>query len=326
MSALRLIINADDFGRSREINRAIIRAHLEGVLTSASLMAAGDAADEAIDLARQHPTLAVGLHLVVVDGPALLAADRIPHLVDGRGRFPNAPVRMGLRYASSPAARRELAAELEAQFGRFAASGLPLSHVDGHQHMHMHPAVFDLLLPLARRFGARGIRVVRDDLRLALSYDRSHAIGKMLATAVFGLLARRCRRRLHGSGMASPARTYGFLQSGNMSEAYVLSLLRQTNGPLAEIYFHPTDGERLDPLGPNPAELAVLLSPAVNKSIEAKAFHLSRYADAAGELRSGHARASDAIVNLDGNETCTTLANNASPAAAPGEAVSVNAK
>lgn len=261
-----LVLNADDFGRSPEINRAVIRAHLQGVLNSASLMVAGDAAEEAVVLARQNPALAVGLHLVIVDGPAVLPASRIPHLVDQNGRFANRPVRLGLKYAFSAPARRELAAEIRAQFERFAEFGLPLSHVDGHQHMHMHPWVFDLVLPLAREFGARRVRVVRDNLRLALQRDASHVVSKVASALIFGALGRRCRGRLEETGLAMSGRTYGFFQSGAMDERYVLAALRQTQiGD--EIYFHPTEGRRLDSLGPNPEDLQTLLSPRVEQAI-----------------------------------------------------------
>lgn len=261
---MQLIFNADDFGRSTSINRAVIRAHCEGILDSASLMVAGEAAEEAIDLARQHPSLAVGLHVVAVDGPAVLGPERIPHLLDSHGRFPNAPVRLGLTYAFSKSARRELSVEITAQFERFAATGLPLAHVDGHQHMHMHPAVFDIVRPLANQYGARRIRIVKDNLRLALRHDSSGAAGKVIATAIFAMLARRCRR----AGAVSLQWTYGFLQSGAMSEAYVLIVLRQLSAS-AELYFHPTDGPRLDKLGPNPEDLATLLSPVVRRQAEA---------------------------------------------------------
>lgn len=305
---LDLIVNADDFGRSTEINRAVIRAHREGILTSASLMIAGAAAGEAIELARANPTLSVGLHLVVVDGPAVLPPARIPHLVDANGRFPNQPVRLGLRYTFSKAARRELRDEIDAQFERFAATGLPLSHVDGHQHMHMHPAAFDLMLPLAHRCGARRIRIVCDDLRLALHYDRRHWMAKAFSAAIFAGLARRARRRsLHmapaiqqePSGSAAgranrevanavhgtSARTYGFFQSGNMTEPYVLLALQQLQGS-AEIYFHPTDGPRLDELGPNPGDLQTLLSPAVRSAIEARGLLPSTSTDLSKEPHS----------------------------------------
>jgi hopanoid biosynthesis associated protein HpnK len=268
--AAGLIINADDFGRSSAINRGVLHAHLEGVLNSASLMIAGEAADEAVEIARQNPGLAVGLHLVVVDGPAVLPPDSIPHLVGPDGRFANAPVRLGLRYAFSRAARRELEAEIAAQFERFAATGLLLSHVDGHQHMHLHPAVFDRMLPLAKRYGAARVRIVRDDLRLALRYDRRHAIGKCMGTLIFAALGRRAR----SCGLPSPTRTYGFHQSGQMTEPYVLSAISQMPGG-AEIYFHPTDGPRLDALGPNPGDLSTLLNPAVRTATEARALLLS---------------------------------------------------
>lgn len=276
----QLIVNADDFGRSPEINRAVIRAHREGILTSASLMIAGAAAEEAVELARQNPTLAVGLHLVVVDGPAVLSADRIPHLVDADGEFPNRPVRLGLRYAFSKPARRELAVEITAQFDRFAATGLPLAHVDGHQHMHMHPVVFDLMLPQAKRYGAARIRIVHDDLWLALRYDRRHSLAKLLSAAIFAALARRCDRRLtkgashyqrepsgSAAGCANGKRTYGFFQSGHMTELYVSLVLQQIQDS-AEIYLHPNDGPRLDDLGPNPQDLETLLSPAIRNAIE----------------------------------------------------------
>src|ERR1043166_8184955 len=96
VAIVNLLVTADDFGRSPEINRAVIRAHREGILTTASLMVAGPAADEAVALARQNPTLAVGLHLVVVDGPAVLPHEQIPHLTDLSDCFPDNPVRLGL--------------------------------------------------------------------------------------------------------------------------------------------------------------------------------------------------------------------------------------
>jgi hopanoid biosynthesis associated protein HpnK len=263
--APKLIVNADDFGRSTEINQAVVRAHRQGVLNSASLMVAGPAAAEAIELAHQNPALAVGLHLVVVDGDAALPPARIPHLVDGGGRLPNRPVWLGLQYAFSPAARRELKQEITAQFERFAASGLQLSHVDGHQHMHMHPAVYDLMLPLAQKFGASRIRIVRDDLRLALRYDSSHRTAKWASAAIFAGLAFRCRH----CPIPGPRRTYGFHQSGNMTRSYVLLALQEMNEP-AEMYFHPTTGRRLDVLGPNPGDLETLLDAEVRAAVEAR--------------------------------------------------------
>ncbi|MCL7454347.1 MAG: hopanoid biosynthesis-associated protein HpnK [Anaerolineae bacterium] len=274
---MRVVVAADDFGGSPEVNAAILTAHRQGVLTSASLMVAGDAVDEAVSMARDMPQLAVGLHIVVVDGPATLAPHQIPHLVRSNGHFPSDPLPVGLRYAFSRAARQELAAELHAQFERFAATGLPLAHVDGHHHMHLHPAVFDLLLPLAEAYGARGVRLPRDDLRLALAYSRERAGTKVLSALVFGLLHRRCERKLRGRSLIVADRVYGLMQTGQMHEAYVLELIRQLQVPAAEIYFHPSTASRGGTLGPNPGDLRTLLSPAVRQALAERDISLATY-------------------------------------------------
>ncbi|HSZ56097.1 MAG TPA: ChbG/HpnK family deacetylase [Tepidisphaeraceae bacterium] len=253
---MKLIVNGDDFGRSQQINRAIERAHRDGVLNSASLMVAGATAVDAIEIARRNPNLSIGLHLVVVDGPTVLGAP-----------FANRPVRLGLRYQLNQTARQALSREIEAQFETFARSGLPMAHIDGHQHMHMHPAVFDLIVPLAEKFGAQRVRIVRDDLPLALRGNRRRVVSKVASAMVFASLSRRCFRCIRGTSLWSCDRTYGFFQSGTMDEPYVLSVLGQVKPP-AEIYFHPTEGERIDSLGPNPTDLRTLLSARIRTAVQ----------------------------------------------------------
>jgi hopanoid biosynthesis associated protein HpnK len=273
---MQVILTADDFGRSAAVNAAVLRAHREGVLTSASLMVAGEAAAQAVALAQETPSLAVGLHLVAVDGPAVLRPAEIPHLVNGRGRFPADPFRLGLRYVASAAAREELRRELAAQFQRFAATGLPLSHVDGHRHMHMHPAVFAILLPLARQYGAGGIRLVREDLWLGLQGDRRRTLTKVSWALAFGLLSRWGARRLRGSPFIVVQRVYGLMQSGQMTEGYLVSLLGRLTVPTAEVYFHPSTTAE-EAWGPNPGDLAALLSPAVRRLIGERHIRLATY-------------------------------------------------
>ena len=274
---MQIILNADDLGASAGINAAIMLAHRQGVLTSACLMVTGEAAAEAVALARQAPALAVGLHLVVAGGRAALPPERIPHIADGNGLFPDDPLRAGLRYFFSRAAQAELAAELEAQFERLAATGLALSHVDGHLHMHLHPTVLRLLLPLAERHGARGLRLPRDDFWLSMRYDRQRAGIKALWAVVFGLRARCCARRLDGRPLRVAHRVYGLMQTGRMREGYVLGLLGRLDVPSAELYFHPSTRAEDDPSGPNPADLATLLSPAVRRLIQERGLCLTTY-------------------------------------------------
>jgi hopanoid biosynthesis associated protein HpnK len=273
-----VIFNADDFGYSSAVNQAVARAHRQGLLTSASLMVTGQAADEAIALARQTPTLAVGLHLVMVAGRPVLPANHIPHVVDGRGSFPRSAIQIGLRYALSRTARRELRQELIAQFERFAATGLPLSHVDSHLHMHMHPFVFDWLLPLVEQYGAAGLRIPGDELKLALAYDRHGAGIKVTWATVFGLLRRRALRHLEGHRLAVAGKVYGLLQSGHMQAAYVIRLLRRLEVATAEVYFHPSSVAHGESQGPNSGDLATLLSPAVRQVIRERNVRMATYA------------------------------------------------
>ncbi len=274
----RLILNADDFGRSPAVNAAVLRAHREGCLTSASLMVTGEAAPEAVALAKGVGTLAVGLHIVLARGRSALSPDRIPDLVDAAGRFDSNPLRAGLRYALHPAARRELAVELRAQFERFAATGLPLSHVDGHLHLHLHPAVFGEVLSLACEYGAGGVRVPRDELGLALRYDRRHLLTKLSWALAFTGLIPWCLRRMRGTDLRIVDRVYGLYQSGCMEAAYVERALERLQVPAAEFYFHPSTDPRGEPWGPNPADLSALTSARVRKAIEARGIVLATYA------------------------------------------------
>src|SRR5574341_621246 len=206
-----LIINGDDFGYSEAVNRAIIQAHREGVLTSASLMINERAADQAVELAKQNPSLAVGLHLVLALGRAALPHAEIPRISDPQGNFTTSSFRAGVQYYFSQAARRELRREMRAQFERFVGAGLPFSHVDGHTHLHQHPVVFNELIGLCEEFGVRRVRVVKGEMRLSLQLDRRNLPIKLGWGTVFNLLGRWCEKRLQGSGFARPQKVYGLL-------------------------------------------------------------------------------------------------------------------
>ncbi len=274
-----LIINADDFGYSSAVNRAVIQAHREGILTSTSLMINEPAANEAVQLAKEFPSLAVGLHLVLVLGRSALPQTEIPHLVDAEGNFTNSPFVAGVKYYFSPAARRELKQEMRAQFEKFRATGLPFSHVDGHTHLHMHPVIFNELLKLCEEFGVKRLRVVKGEMRLSLSVDHSQLPIKLVNGIVFNLLALHCEKKLRGRGFMMPEKVYGLLQTGNVNEEYLLQLIPRMARTTSEIYAHPiasgTEEQNKNPGGA--AELLALLSPRVRRAIEAAGFSLATY-------------------------------------------------
>jgi len=277
-----LILTADDFGASPRANAAILRAHREGVLAAASLMVTGGAAAEAVAMAQAHPALRVGLHLVLVDGASALGPAGAPRLVGREGRFPASPLAAGLLYGLRPGVRDELAAEIRAQFGRFAATGLPLDHVNGHHHLHMHPAVWPLVVAEAERCGAAGLRVTRDDLRMALRWDRRGVAVRAAHAAALAWLARRCRRGPAGRRLRRVDRVYGVLQVGEMTEAYLLWLLEAIPPADAEILFHPgAERGAMRDGGPD-LETQALASPAVRAAIAARGFRTGGYSDLTG--------------------------------------------
>jgi chitin disaccharide deacetylase len=264
----RLIVTADDFGLSEAVNEGIERAHRDGILTSASLMVAGAAADDAIRRARALPDLAVGLHLVVIEGPAILPPREIPALVDPRGRFPSDQLGLGLRYAFGPAARRQLGAEIRAQFAAFAVTGLTLDHADAHKHMHMHPTVGRLMVEIGREFGLRALRIPHEPPAILARCGHAPARGDRALAAWSSLLRRQARR----AGLRTNDHAFGIAWSGHMTPARVQRLLPGLPDGLSEIYFHPAARRdaTIDALMPDyehEAELAALTDPATRAAL-----------------------------------------------------------
>ncbi|MEP7270505.1 MAG: hopanoid biosynthesis-associated protein HpnK [Acidobacteriota bacterium] len=276
-----LIINGDDFGYSPAVNQAILQAHRRGILTSASLMVNEAAATEAVEIARAHSSLAVGLHLSLVLGKSTLAQAQIPHLVDRAGNFSRSPFLAGLKYFFHPAARRELRSEMRAQFERFATTGLRLSHVDGHNHLHMHPVVFRELLNLCEEFDVRRVRIVTGQRWPHFRITRRNLAANTILSLVFGRLGAHCRRQVAGRDFLVPRVVHGLLQSGRLTESYLIELVSLLEGGGGEIYLHPrtaeaSEAERLDNPG-GELELAALLSPRLRGAIEAHGFRLASY-------------------------------------------------
>jgi chitin disaccharide deacetylase len=275
------IINGDDFGFSAGVNQAILKAHTHGVLTSTSLMVTGEAVEEAVALAKAHPTLGVGLHLVLVCGRGALPTETIPHLVDARGNFPNDPAKAGLKYQFSKAARKELRLEIHAQLEKFRQTGLPMSHVDGHLHLHAHPVIIGILLELAPEFDIRVIRLPFEELSFTLNVDNSRWFAKASGWWIFKQLHQSAQKRLNRAGIGYAERVYGLLKSGEITTDYLAGLIPQIQANCVEIYAHPAialPGEpRNGPLGSGEKELEALLSDDVRNALAAHQFTLTNF-------------------------------------------------
>jgi hopanoid biosynthesis associated protein HpnK len=281
-AARRLIVSADDFGLSPGVNAGIIRAHREGILTDASLMVNGVAVDEAVELARATPTLSVGLHLVLLQGHATTLPDAIPGLVDAAGMFRNDPVAVGIRYFFTPGIHVQLEREIGAQLEKYLRTGLPLSHVDGHLNIHMHPTVLGILVRVAERYGIRAMRLPREPLDISLRLDRRDRSRKIAESLTFRRLAAFAARRLQARGIRYPDQMFGLHQSGHVTEPYLLGVIEALAPGVTEIYSHAsitdTEARRWRPADYEcEAELAALTSPRVRAALSQQQIERTSY-------------------------------------------------
>ena len=272
----RLVVTADDFGLSLEVNEAVEQAHRGGILTAASLMVSAPAAADAVARAKRMPSLRVGLHLVLVEAWPTLPAAQLPDLTDSTGLMRADMARVGLDLARKPSARRQLAAEIEAQFEAYRATGLPLDHVNAHKHFHVHPLIAGAVLRIGRGYGMRAIRVPREPRELLRRAEASARPRPALDIAPWAaLLAVRARQ----AGLLIPDRTLGLAWSGAMIPARVAALLAHLPDGLTELYTHPATEGGFAGEAPGyfyAAERDALIAPASRAA-----------ADASGALRGG---------------------------------------
>ncbi|WP_438344459.1 hopanoid biosynthesis-associated protein HpnK [Methylorubrum populi] len=264
----RLVVTADDFGLSREVNEAVEQAHRDGILTAASLMVSAPGADDAVARARRTPSLRVGLHLVLVEAWPTLPAGALPDLTDGQGLMRRDMERLGLDLALKPAARRQLAAEIRAQFEAYRATGLPLDHVNAHKHFHIHPLIAGMVLRIGRDYGMRALRVPREPRDLLRRAEPGFQPKPALDTAPWAaLLAVRARQ----AGLLVPTRTLGLAWSGAMTPERVAALLRHLPDGLTELYTHPATAGGFPGEAPGyryAAERDALIAPQARESAD----------------------------------------------------------
>ena len=268
----RLIVNADDFGRSHSINEAVIRAHREGILTTASLMVNEPACSEAVKLAKENSKLGVGLHLTLLMGRSALTPEKIPGLVNARGEFSNYPIDVGVGYFFKPGLREQLRAEIHAQFEKFRATGLPLDHVNGHLHLHLHPTVLRILMEDAEKLGIKRMRLTREPFWMDVPLAKGNRLYRSTHAAIYFCLSWLAQSRLDRRRILHTKRVFGLLQNARVDEQYILKLLTILPAGDSELYSHPSLDEFKH-------ESDALVSPRVKELVTKLGIELIRYQD-----------------------------------------------
>lgn len=270
-----LIVNADDYGLTTGVSRAILRAHRDGIVTSTSALAVAPGFGSTAEWLRDTEGIGVGAHLAAVgEDPPLLSAREVPTLVDRHGRFPLSWRQFLPRMAARRVDPEDLRREFRAQLGLLQDAGLPLTHVDTHQHLHLWPAVAAVVLDLAVEAGIPAVRVTRS--------AAGSPVGRVVRR-----LSGRLERQAADRGLRFTAAATGLDEAGTLDGPRMLTALARLGGTpasSAELGTHP--GEADDPDLARyrwgyrwPEELAALTSPEIRRAVERAGWRLGTYAD-----------------------------------------------
>jgi chitin disaccharide deacetylase len=235
----KVIVTGDDFGLALPVNEAIVEAHQSGVLTTASLMVGERFAPDAIEKARQHPSLKVGLHLVVVEGSPVSETSRIADLVDGSGAFSPNLGRAGFKYFFYPGIRKQLETEIRAQFEAFCRTGLVLDHVNAHNHMHFHPTVLRLILKVGKEYGLKAVRLPNEPPIRSWKAARKSPVSRLSSWIFLYPWISVMKCLLRKAGIRHNDFLFGMADSGSMTLDLALGFVRNLPAGVTELCFHP---------------------------------------------------------------------------------------
>lgn len=241
----RLIINADDFGLTAGVNRAIVEAHERGVVSSATLMANGHAFDEAAKLAGSRPRLGVGCHIVLVDGIPLVRDAATQTLIDGSCSIAGTPrFREGIgKFAALALLGRlapdEIEAEATAQIRKLQSAGIAVTHLDSHKHTHMFPHVFRPLLRAAKACGVTAIRNPFERIRGAEVASRPALWQRWAEVKVLRGLVKQFREAVREAGMTTPDGTVAIVATGALDEGLLRRMVEHLPDGVWELVCHP---------------------------------------------------------------------------------------
>lgn len=242
-----VIFNADDFGLCKSINAGVIESHERGVVRSASLMATGEAFDEAAAYTSKKKTLDAGLHLALCGGRPVCAPAQVPSLVPADGCFCADHAAFLKRYFAGKISLQEVEREFRAQLNKALATGLSISHLDSHQHLHALPAIFKIVIRLAKEHRIPAVRYPDERDGSFLSHASGGRTFRALQRLGLSMVCRRNRRPSAQSGVESPDHFLGVMEAGRWNAKSLRSKVKSLRPGLTEICCHPRSGPAPEP-------------------------------------------------------------------------------
>jgi chitin disaccharide deacetylase len=236
----KLIVNADDFGLTSEVNQGVIQSFINGIVTSASLIANGEGFEEAVQLIKEYPSLDIGLHLTLIEEKSVLTKKEIPTLVDSSNYFRKNAYQFLFDYMRNNISLRDIKKELRAQIEKVYSFDIHISHIDSHQHIHMLPGVLEVTLQLADDFGIPYIRNPREKIRLKNPLPIQNTL-RIVQQMIINLFCFFSRNKISGYALDN---FYGFFHGGHLDKNYLLGIIKSLDEGVTEIMCHP--GEWID--------------------------------------------------------------------------------
>jgi hopanoid biosynthesis associated protein HpnK len=290
----RLIINADDFGLTAGVNRAIVEAHEHGVVTSTTLMANGQAFTDAVGLAQSRPRLGVGCHVVLVDGAPLLGHREVRSLLDGGGNSSGHPhfregiASFGVRALLGRLSENEIESEATAQIRKLQAAGILVTHVDTHKHTHLFPRVLRPLLRAAASCGVKAIRNPFERIQGSQLAASPSLWRRWTEVGILRSLARQFREAVREAGIATPDGTLAIVATGSLDERLLRLMVEHLPSGTWELVCHPgyNDGDlhavRTRLRESREQELRILTSAATRDLLAANGIEIVSFRELAG--------------------------------------------
>ncbi len=239
-------------------------------------------ADEAIAIAKELPTLNVGLHLVLSNGQSCLPAGEIPDLVDAKGAFSNDLVSSGIKMFFLSKIKSQLRDEIRAQFEAFKATGLSLDHVNVHNHMHLHPTIFDAILEVGKYYAMDAVRVPEEKPLKAIADSRKEMLARYVSWLLLKPFTSRMKKNLDQKNIKYNSNIFGFHHTGHMNLDTLVRILPNLDDGLSEVYMHPATRrwDAIDPAAEDyefEAEYKALLHPRIKRVIEKFSIELTSF-------------------------------------------------
>ncbi|MDR3569686.1 MAG: ChbG/HpnK family deacetylase [Syntrophobacteraceae bacterium] len=291
----KLIINADDLGLTKGINLAVSECADAGLLRSATIMANGAAFDDAVKIFGNREEFGTGIHFVLTGLKPVAPVQKVAGLLGPDGLLPSGPLGLLEKIAADKSLRDALRHELFAQAEKVFDSGIKPTHFDSHKHVHIIPAVLDVMVEIAARFSVKWVREpFEPNGSWRFSPDLHNGFKanffKQLAVARVSTLARPAfRSRVRGAGMKTAAGVYGISFTGLMNEAILKSLCGMLKPGLSELMTHPgvMDADLLGLKGRLVASRAeekkLLVSPEIKGFFEKNAITLRHFGEVDSE-------------------------------------------